>query len=150
MDNEPINEQNDTETYQSVQNGTTTNNIPEIVQLLAKKPELRRELVIWIKREFGFNAESVLENYFGELPDKKIKIEDHERSMIEIAEEALNLFDDGYSSGQIAKILQVNVPVISKISTNRRKWKNEIRDRYLKQIKSGLPWYLKPFARFYL
>ncbi len=81
--------------------------IPDIVKTLAKHPETRRELINWVKKEFGFNIESWLEEYFDELPDKKYKIEDLAMPLREIAENVIGMTDDGreeFVASQLARM----------------------------------------------
>lgn len=125
---------------------------PEIVKLLEKRPELRKELIKWVKNEFGFNVESILENYFGELPDKKSKIEDIDMPMREIAENVLQMYDDGYANSQIASYLGIYPSMVARILKSQENWRSEISGaarRALTQNKK-LPWYVRLAARLKL
>lgn len=127
-------------------------NVPEIVKLLAKKPELRKELIKWVKSEFGFNVESILENYFGELPDKKSKLEDIDMPMREIAENVLQMYDDGYANSQIASYLGIYPSMVARILKSQEGWRSEISGAARKALTQNkkLPWYVRLAARLKL
>lgn len=124
----------------------------ELVQLLARRPELRKELIKWVKSEFGFNCESILENYFGELPDKKTKIEDIDMPMREIAENVLQMYDDGYAVSQIASYLGIFPSVVSKVLKNETRWRTEIENQVKKKVlqNKNIPWYIRLATRLKL
>lgn len=120
----------------------------EIVKLLGKRPELRKELVQFVKGEFGFNVEGILEEYFGELPDKRNKIEDIDMPLREIAENVLQMRQDGYSPSQTASFLGIYPSQVSRILKDGTKWDQEIKKIAQGKIKKSLPWYLRFVSRF--
>ncbi len=126
--------------------------MPEFVRILAKRPEMRRELIKWVKNEFGFNIESYLEEYFDELPDKKYKIEELAMPLREIAENVLGMTDDGYSPSQIASDLGIYRNQVSKILKDRGRWEKEIASAVRKQVTQNkkLPWYVRLAAKLKL
>ncbi|SNQ59670.1 helix-turn-helix domain-containing protein [Candidatus Methanoperedens nitratireducens] len=126
--------------------------MPDIVRILAKRPEMRRELISWVKKEFGFNIESYLEEYFDELPDKKYKIEELAMPLREIAENVLGMTDDGYSPSQIAADLGIYRSQVSKILKDRGRWEKEIAGAVRKQVTQNkkLPWYVRLAAKLKL
>lgn len=122
---------------------------PEIMKILAKHPEMRRDLVNWVKQEFGFNIEGYLEDYFGELPDKKLKLEDITMPLREIAENVLGMTDDGYAPSQVAAELGIYRSEVTRILKARGHWEKEIASAANKMITQNkkLPWYVRLLAR---
>ena len=115
----------------------------EIIDLLATKPEARRDLIKWAKKETGFNLEPVLEKYFGEMPDKKSRIEEVDTPMKDIAESIFVMLDEGYSQGQISHQLGLWPAQVSRIVKDRDSWDK----RLLKVAMQGLPWHLRTLAK---
>jgi len=115
---------------ETVENSRITENIiprdfNDILGMIATNPELRREMISWVQSEFGFNIESHLEKYFGELPDKTQKIEEVEVPVRELVEDIVGYIEeDGYSVGQTARMMKLKRPLVSKLYKDK--------DRYLK------------------
>ena len=141
-------DQRETTENNEKQRETTRNKDFEIVRLLGKRPELRKELISFVKSEFGFNVEGVLEEYFGELPDKRYDIADVDTPMREIAESVFEMLEDGYSEDQIASDMGLHRNAILGIVRKQAKWKVEIRKATRQKVKKNMPWYLRPLARF--
>ena len=115
----------------------------EIIDLLATKPEARRDLIKWAKKEMGFNIEPVLEKYFGEMPDKKSRIEEVDTPMKDIAESIFVMLDEGYSQGQISHQLGLWPAQVSRIVKDRGSWD----ERLWKAATAGLPLHLRILAK---
>ncbi len=146
-ENETENHQEPLETVGNGQKRSGTGDF-EIVRLLGKRPELRKELISFVKSEFGFNVEGVLEEYFGELPDKRYNIDDVDTPIREIAENVLEMNEEGFSAGQIATELGLHRTAIGKILRERNTWREELRKAARQKVKKNMPWYLRPLARF--
>jgi len=115
-----------------------------ILNLIAKNPEMQRELITWGKKEFGFNIEPFIERYFGELPDKVHKIENIDIPIREIVEDLVGYVDeDGYSIGQAAKMLHISRSMASKLYADKDKFLRDIK----KEIIEDLPFHKKIFSK---
>ena len=112
---------------------------PDIIDILATKPEARKDLIKWIKDEFGFNAEPYFEKYFDELPDKKSRIEELDVPMKDIAESVFDMLDEGYSNAQIAYQLRLWPAQIKRIVDDRSGWEKRLQKVAMK----GLPWHVR-------
>lgn len=125
---------------------------PEIVKLLAKHPEMRRDLISLVKREFGFNIETLMEDYFGEMPDKKLKLEDIAMPVRELAENVLGMTDDGYAPSQVAAELGIYRSEVTRILKARSHWEKEIAGAAKKVIVQNkkLPWWVRLAAKLHL
>lgn len=125
--------------------------IPEVVQILAANPEARQELCRWVKREFGFNVEPWVEQFFGELPNKRVSIEDIDIPMREIVRDIFQMEEDGYSPSQIAAQLGLRPSTVSHVlNRDREKWLKDLAsadEKLKKKTLKRLPWYLRLFAK---
>ena len=114
-------------------------NLPMIVQMAVNNPAVRKDIIKYVKREFDFDLNSLMEMYFGEDPDKRIKLEDVDEPMRNIAESVIILKNEGWSPGQIASQLGLFPHAINEVLRDQAKWELQI----LEKTRRLMPWYIR-------
>lgn len=131
-------------------NGKTV--VDHIIKTLRENDEAKKELYKTLKAETGINVEPYLEGLLGEREDKKTKIEDIDMPLREMAENVLQMTNDGYGNSQIASFLGIYPVQVSRILKERERWEKEIvgaaRNQVLQNKK--LPWYVRVAAKLRL
>jgi len=123
---------------EDVLNGKIGNIIPknfgDIIEILRTNPQMRREMVKWIKQEWGINIESYLEQFFGKDPDKKRKVEDLDIPVRELAENVYALIDEGWSVQQVSKEYRIWQTTVSRLLRKRKEYEKAARDDFINQL----------------
>lgn len=138
--------------HQGTSNKTGKAILDQIIETLREndeaKKELYRELRYQLKENVGIdvNVEPYLEKWLGERENKSQKIEDIEIPLREIAENVLQMNEDGYSVYQIASFLNIYPSNVSRILKDRKLWEKAIKKQTIKK----LPWYTKILAKIFM
>jgi len=123
---------------EDILNGKIGNIIPknfgDIVEILRTNPQMRREMVKWVKQEWGINIESYLEQFFGKDPEKKRKVEELDIPVRELAENVYMMTDGGWSVQQIAKELGVWQTTVSRLLRKRKEYEKAARDDFINRL----------------
>lgn len=114
-------------------------NLPLIVKMAVNNPAVRKDIIKYVKREFEFDLSSVMEMYFGEDPDKRIKLEEVDEPMRDIAESVLILNNEGWSPGQIARQLGLFPHAINEVLKDQANWELQL----LEKTRHLMPWYIR-------
>ncbi len=123
----------------------------EIMNLLRKRPDARRALIKVFKAEAGVNIESILEEMFGEMPDKKRNVEEMDIPMVDVAASILEMKAEGYEPAQIARQLNMWPVQVTRILTKEKYWSNKIlafENAQKKKLLNTLPLHLRVLAKF--
>ena len=131
-------------------NGKTV--VDHFIKTLRENDDAKKELYRMLKSETGINVEPYLEGLLGEREDKKTKLEDMEMPLREIAENVLQMTNDGYSPSQIASFLGIYPSQVSRILKDRERWDKEITGAVRKQVTENkkLPWHIRALAKLRL
>jgi hypothetical protein len=131
-------------------NGKTV--VDHIFKTLRENDDAKKELYKVIRAETGINVEPYLEGLLGERQDKKMKIEDIDIPLREMAENVLQMTNDGYGNSQIASFLGIYPSQVSRILKEREKWEKDITGAVRNQVLQNkkLPWYVRVAAKFRL
>ncbi len=131
-------------------NGKTV--VDHIFKTLRENDDAKKELYKVLKAETGIDVEPYLEGLLGERQDKKLRIEDIDMPLREIAENVLQMNVDGYAPSQIASFLGVYPSQVSRILKEREKWEKDIAGAARKQVTQNkkLPWWVRLAAKLHL
>lgn len=121
-------------------------NLPTVFKMAANNPAVRKDIIKYVKREFGFNLKNIFDMYFGKDEDEPEKLENLEMPLREIAENVLIYDDDGFSPSQIASKMGIFPAPVKDILNNRRKWEKDL----IKEVKKISPWYVRILPTWFL